>query len=152
MYNTIKKRNSMKFLFILLITLLPIFGLASEDQNKKVIPDALKEQNRNVVKMAAEEMSKSLPIEVDKLTNLVDIKADDTTLVYVFEIDIAPKSDEAVKKEDHSRMQKTITDGVCRSSERFLKSDISIKYIYKNKHTKTELFTFDIDKENCPNL
>jgi hypothetical protein len=142
----------MKFLYILLIALLPIFGLAAEDKNKGISLEAIKAQNRNVVKMAAEEMSKSLPTTIDKQTKLIDIKTDDTTLVYIFEIDTAPKSDETVKKEDHSRMQKAVTEGVCRSSERFLESDISIRYIYKSALTKAELFTFDISKENCPDL
>lgn len=142
----------MKFLFITLIALLPILGSASEDKGKGISPEAVKQQNMNVIKMAAEEMSKSLPTVVDKKTNLVNIKADGTTLVYIFEIDTTPKSDETVKKEDHSRMQKAVTEGVCRSSERFLKSDISIRYIYKNTHSKAELFKFDINKESCPNL
>lgn len=142
----------MKFLFITLIALLPILGSASEAKSEGISPEAVKQQNINVIKMAAEEMSKSLPTVVDKKTKLVNIKADGTTLVYVFEIDTTPKSDETVKKEDHSRMQKAVTEGICRSSERFLKSDISIRYIYKNAHTKAELFKFDINKKSCPNL
>ena len=84
-----------------------------------------------------------------RCTKLIAVKADKTTLVYIYEIDTTPKTDETVKKEDHSRMQEAVTRGTCRSSKRFLEADISLRYIYTSANTKTELFQFNINQESC---
>jgi hypothetical protein len=112
------------------------------------LQDKIKLQNQNVVKMAAESLSKELPKKVDNFTKLISIKAKDETLLYTFEID-APSSDEEIKAKDKTRMQRAVTRGVCKSSKRFLDSDIKISYIYTSAKSKKELFRFDIDKAKC---
>ena len=112
------------------------------------LQDKIKLQNQNVVKMAAKSLSKELPKKVDNFTKLISIKAKDETLLYTFEID-APSSDEEIKAKDKTRMQKAVTRGVCKSSKRFLDSDIKISYIYTSAKSKKELFRFDIDKAKC---
>jgi len=106
-------------------------------------------QNQKIVKLAAEEMNKTLPQTIDKYTTLIQIAAKGTTLEYLFEINTGAKSDEAVRKEDHARMKKAITEGVCHSSKRFLDAEINISYIYRSAVSKAELFKFDINKERC---
>ena len=112
------------------------------------IEDKIKLQNQNVVKMAAQSLSKELPKKVDNFTKLVSIKADGETLSYTFEID-APDSDQEIKDKDKSRMKKAVTKGICQSSKRFLESDIKISYIYKGAKSKKELFRFNVDKTKC---
>ena len=150
MYNTIKKENNMikKLLMIFLLSL-PILASDMKMQNRELSKNDMKTQNREIVKLAAAEMSKSLPNIIDKYTKLIAVKADKTTLVYIYEIDTTPKTDETVKKEDHSRMQEAVTRGTCRSSKRFLEADISLRYIYTSANTKTELFQFNINQESC---
>ena len=109
----------------------------------------LTEQNRKIVKLAADEMNKTLPQTVDKYTTLVQISAKETTLKYLFEINTSAKSDETIKAEDHARMEKAITEGVCRSSKRFLDAQIKISYVYRSASSKAELFHFDISQEKC---
>ena len=125
-----------------------IFILFSLSLSADSLKDKIKEQNQNVVKLAAQSLSKELPKKVDKYTKLVSIKSKGETLVYTFEID-APVSDEEIKNKDHKRMKKAVTYGVCQSSKRFLESDIKIRYIYISAKSKNELFRFDIDKKEC---
>ena len=140
----------MKLLLTVLLslsTLLYASGIRSQELSTK----SMTEQNEEIAKLAADEMSKSLPQTIDKYTKLTAVQAQKSTLIYIFEIDTAPKSDEVVKKEDHSRMQNAVTQGVCRSSKRFLDAKIDIRYIYKSAHSKAELFTFNISQESCLN-
>jgi len=111
--------------------------------------DKFKEQNSQIIKMVVSEISKSLPQKVDKYTTMINIKDENLTLIYTFEINASPKSDKAIIKEDKPRMQKAITKGVCQTSKRFLDADISLAYKYKSATTKKELFTFLITKEKC---
>lgn len=106
-------------------------------------------QNKKIVALAAEEMSKTLPQTIDKYTKLLKIEAKDTTLAYLFEINTGAKSDETVRQEDRTRMKQAITQGVCRGSKRFLDAQINISYIYRSAATKAELFRFDISQEKC---
>ena len=150
MYNTIKKENNMlKKLLIIFLLSLPVLASDIKMQNRELSKNDMKAQNREIVKLAAAEMSKSLPNVIDKYTKLTAVEADKTTLVYVYEIDTTPKSDETVKKEDHSRMKEAITIGACQTSKRFLEADISLRYIYKSAHSKAELFLFNINQEHC---
>ncbi len=112
------------------------------------IPDKVKLQNQNVVKMAAEGLSKELPKRVDDFTQLVSIHAKDETLFYTFEIN-ATQSDDAIIKKDKTRMKKAVTGGICQSSKRFLQSDITISYIYTSAKSKKKLFQFDVNKTKC---
>jgi len=111
--------------------------------------DKFKEQNSKIIKMVVSEISKSLPQKVDKYTTMTNIRDENLTLIYTFEINTGSKSDKAVIKEDKPRMQKAITKGVCQTSKKFLDADISLAYKYKSATTQKELFTFLITKEKC---
>jgi hypothetical protein len=118
-------------------------------QSQELSVKQLAKQNKKITKLAAEEMNKTLPQKVDKFTELIRVSAKDTTLEYLFEINTGAKSDEAVRTEDHARMEKAITEGVCRSSKRFLDAQINISYIYRSATSKSELFRFDITQQKC---
>ncbi len=136
----------------LLLTILltsTIFATNSNIQNKELSTKDMKKQAKYIVDLAAKELSKTLPQTIDKYTKLITIKADDITLVYIYEINTAPKSDSTVQKEDHSRMKEAVTIGVCRNSVRFLDAGVSIRYIYNSSNSKKELFQFNIKQENC---
>ena len=107
-------------------------------------------QNREIVKLASEEITKTLPQKVDEYTRLLRVEGQDTTLVYVFEINTGAKSDDTVKSEDRTRMQKAVTSGICRSSKRFLDAEIDISYLYNSAASKEKLFQFDVSKNDCP--
>ncbi len=107
-------------------------------------------QNLEVLKMAVEELSKGTPQKIDKYTTLVDVTSKDLTLIYIYEIKTGGKSDEAVRKEDHERMRNAVTNGVCRSSKRFLESGISLSYLYNSAVSKEKLFQFNISQKDCP--
>jgi len=111
--------------------------------------DKFKEQNRQIIKMVVSEISKSLPQKVDRYTTMTNIRDENLTLIYTFEINASSKSDKTIIKEDKLRMQKAITKGVCQTSKKFLDADISLAYEYKSATTKKELFTFLITKEKC---
>jgi hypothetical protein len=126
-----------------------LFGstLFADDMAEKI-----KKQNIQIVQMAAKELSSQLPQKIDNYTQLVKIEGKDQSLLYTFEINTGSKSDDTVIKEDKSRMQKAVTQGVCNSSARFLQSGIDISYIYTSAKSKKELFRFDIRKKDCGNL
>ena len=109
----------------------------------------MKSQNKEIIKLVVEEISKSLPQDVDKYTKFVNIGSEDLTLIYTFEINTGAKSDESVKKEDHSRMKEAVTIGICNSSKRFLDAQIDISYIYTSAKTKSQLFKFDVTQSTC---
>jgi len=110
----------------------------------------MQKQNREIVKLSSEEISKTLPQTIDKYTVLTTVEGKDNTLIYTFEINTGAKSDEAVKKEDRTRMQQAVTTGICQSAKRFLESQINISYVYISANTKAELFRFDITQADCP--
>ena len=158
---SLKKRA----LFLLLLTLSAqtLFGANSaEEKQVAAATDApslnirsdnnvqeLQVQNRKIIALVVEELSKDLPKTVDQYTQFVGIKSDDLTLVYIFEINTGVKSDEAIQKEDHSRMKSAVTQGVCRSSQRFLDAQINISYLYQSAKSKAKLFQFDITQADC---
>jgi len=111
--------------------------------------EKMKEQNRHIIKMVVEEISKALPQKVDKYTSMTKIEESNLTLIYTFEINTGTKSDKDVKKEDKPRMEKAVTKGVCQSSKRFLDSGITLNYCYLNASTKKELFTFSMNQKKC---
>lgn len=112
----------------------------------------LKKQNIQIATMAAQAMSKNLPQKIDQYTTLRSVKNDNSTLIYTFVISSNTKSDKEIIREDHSRMQKAITEGICQSSQRFLKAGINTSYIYVSKKTDSPLFRFDITQAKCTNL
>ncbi len=119
-----------------------------EDMTAKI-----RQQNMNVVKAAAESMNKELPKRVDRYTRLLAIKPKGETLQYIFEIAAPPKSDAQIKEEAKSRhMQTRVTQGLCRSSARFLKSGIDIEYLYRSAATGKTLMDYKVSKKDCPML
>ena len=111
--------------------------------------EKIKEQNQQIVKMVVEEISKTLPQTVDKYTTITQIRDENLTLVYTFEINTGSKSDEAIKSGDRERMGNAITKGVCQSSKRFLEAGIDLIYEYFSASSKKELFTFHITQKQC---
>jgi len=134
---------------LLSIAVLVEVGFATEIQTRELPLSAIQKQNKTIVKLSAEELSKTLPQTIDKYTRLIKIDGIDTTLLYTYEINTGSKSDDAVKKEDRTRMKEAVTYGVCRGNKKFLQADIGISYIYLGARSKTELFRFDIKKKNC---
>jgi len=132
-------------MFTIVITLgVNLFGA---DLSKEML-----KQNRQIVKMAVKAIGEKLPQKVDKYTQFTAISNKDLTLIYTFEINTGAKSDEAVKQEDKGRMKKHIIPGICKSSKRFLDSNIDISYIYLSAKTKVKLFQFDVTKSDCEEL
>ena len=119
-------------------------------QTRELPQKEMLKQNREIVKLSSEELSKTLPQAVDKYTTLTKVEGKDTTLIYIFEINTGAKSDDTVRKEDRTRMQRAVTTGVCRSSKRFLDAQINISYVYISASSRAELFRFDISQEDCP--
>ena len=109
----------------------------------------LQTQNRKIIALVVQELSKDLPKKIDQYTQFVGIKNEDLTLIYIFEINTGVKSDESIIKEDHTRMKRAVTQGVCRSSQRFLEAQINISYLYQSANTKKKLFQFDITQADC---
>ena len=120
---------------------------AKESQAEKIAM-----QNREVVKMAAKEMSSKLPQKVDEYTKLISLKAEGESLIYTFEINTGAKSDQAVIEEDKGRMGKRVTRGICHSSKRFLDSGIQISYVYSSAASKKQLFRFDVTRQTCKDV
>ncbi|MBU1927929.1 hypothetical protein KKG77_02905 [bacterium] len=139
---------------LLTLILLTQFSLG-DDLAKRVEDLPQKEmisQNKLIVDLFVEEISKTLPKEIDKYTQLSKVTSEDVTLIYTFEINAETKSDEAIKKEDRTRMKKSVTQGICQSSKRFLDAQINISYLYLSAKTKAELFRFDVTQKECINL
>ncbi len=113
------------------------------------LPEDMKKKNLEIVQLFVDQMSKDLPKKIDNYTEFVNIKGDDLTIVYTFEISTGSKSDQTVIKEDHNRMEEAVTIGVCRSSKRFFDAQINISYIYTSAKSKAELFRFDITPSKC---
>ncbi len=141
----------MKKLLLLALITLSTLSFAQELKTKTgIFPEKeMLAQNITIAKMSAEALSKDLPHEIDKYTTLVSVKNQEATLIYSFEINSGSKSDDAIRKEDRSRMQKAITTGVCQSASKLLEAKINISYIYLSAKTKAELFSFDISQKDC---
>jgi len=126
-------------------------GSFSEGIQTREFPQKeMKKQNREIVKLVATEISKTLPQTIDKYTQLVKVEGKDTTILYTYEINTGAKSDESVQKEDRTRMKEAVTYGICRSSKRFLDAQINISYLYLSSKSKVELFRFDVTQADCP--
>jgi hypothetical protein len=114
--------------------------------------EKMKEQNREIIKMVVEEISKRLPQSVDSYTKLVKIEDKGLMLIYTFEINTGIKSDEAVIKEDEARMRRVVSKGICQSSKRFLDAGIDLSYRYQSALSKKTLFTFTMTQASCKEL
>jgi len=140
----------MKSSLIILVALaVSLFSSDIQTRTGQFPAKEMESQNKEIVKMVVEEISSTLPQKIDKYTNFTAIKAEDTTMLYYFEINTGSKSDKTVQKEDQSRMRKAVTKGVCQSAERFINAQINISYIYLSAKTKAELFRFDITQKDC---
>jgi len=149
---TIDHGEKMKKIILLSASVLFVGQMlyAEEKVTVKEYPlTAMQKQNRNIVKMASEELNKGLPQKIDKYTTLMKIEGKGETLLYTFEINTGAKSDDAVKKEDHARMKRAVTNGICKSSKRFLDAHINIVYVYLSAASKQELFRFDVKRKEC---
>ena len=133
-----------------IITTLSQSVLAEGIKQQDLPVEEMQKQKREIVKLSSEEISKTLPQIVDKYTTLTKVVGKDTTMTYTFEINTGAKSDDAVRKEDRTRMQKAVITGICQSSKRFIDAQISIRYIYISAISKANLFQFDISKKDCP--
>ena len=118
-------------------------------KNQDVSPQQLKKQNKQIVQLAAEQLSKNLPQTIDKYTTITKIEPKDSELIYTFEINTGAKSDKTVQKEDRTRMKKAITKGICTRSKRFMEAEITITYKYISKSSNAELFKFNIAQKDC---
>ena len=114
--------------------------------------DKLREQNQKIIKMVVEEVSKGLPQKVNRFTQMTKVRDENLTLIYTFEINAAPKSDETIRKEGKEKMEKNVSKGICQSSKRFLDSGITISYEYMSASSKKELFTFTMTQKICKEL
>ena len=139
---------------ILLLLVLSLSLLSSEIKTKTGDFPAkeMKKQNIEVAKLTAAALSKDLPHTIDKYTTLIKIISEGTTLIWTFEINTGAKSDESIKNEDHSQMQKAVTKGICQSSSKFLVAGINTSYIYISAKTKANLFRFDISQKDCTGI
>jgi hypothetical protein len=126
-----------------------LFAQGMQVKYQDVSQAKMQEQNKEIASMAAKELSKNLPQKIDQFTTLQSIQNKDTTLLYTFLINDPKKSDEAIRKQDHSRMKKVVVDGICKTSKRFLQAGINISYTYLSAKSKKELFKFDVTKEKC---
>lgn len=138
-----------KYVFIISLFFTSVFAQNTPVKNQELSSSDMKSKNAEIAKLAAAEITKSLPQDVDKFTKLLSCEAKDSMLVYTFELNVESKSDEELKKDGLSKMKKSVTEGTCRSSKRFLEADINIRYIYNSAKSKAKLFSFDVDKSNC---
>ena len=136
---------------ILLLLILTISLLSSDIKTKTGDFPAkeMKKQNIEIAALTASSLSKDLPQTIDKYTTLTNIVSDKNRIIWTFEINTGAKSDESVRNDDHSRMQKAVTKGICQSSSKFLTAGINTSYIYKSAKSKSNLFRFDISQKDC---
>jgi hypothetical protein len=143
---------------IILATLLSIsfiqlsFAQETKMRTQEFPKKEMKKQKDEVAKLMAKGLNKNLPQTIDKYTTLTKVTNNKSTLVYTFEINTGVKKDETIIKEDHSRMKKAITKGVCQSSSKLLEAGINTTYIYLSAKTKKPLFRFEITQDKCIGL
>lgn len=85
-------------LIVLTILLQTVQAQELSVKNQDVSPEQLQLQNKQITQLVAEELSKSLPQKIDKYTTFINIQAKDTNLIYTFEINITPQSEEGKKE------------------------------------------------------
>ncbi len=144
----------MNKIFLTLGTLVVMtqLGFSTGVQQQELPTAQLKKQNKELVKLAATEINKTLPQTIDTYTTLTKVEGKETTILYTYEINTGSKSDETVQKEDKSRMKEAVTYGICKGSKRFLDAQINISYLYISAKSKVELFRFDVSQSDCMNI
>ncbi len=138
-----------KITLLLLIFSISLFSSEIKSKTGEFPAKEMKKQNIEIAKLTAKSISKDLPQTIDKYTTLTKVISEQSTLIWTFEINTGSKSDKSVKNEDHSRMQKAVTEGICQSSSKFLQAGVNTSYIYKSTKTKVTLFRFDISQKDC---
>ena len=139
-----------KVVLVLSFFILATQGVFSEGIQVRELPkEKMQKQNKKILQLAAKELSKTLPQKIDTYTELVNIESKDTTLLYIYEINTGAKSDEAIQKEDRSRMKEAVTYGICKTYKRFLDVNITISYLYTSAKSKVKLFRFDVTQKDC---
>jgi hypothetical protein len=134
-----------------MILILTALGWAKAQPEPLSEADKIRRQNIEVVKAAADSLNKELPKRVDAYTRLLKIEPKGERLIYHFEVNAGPKSDEELKKRKASRTR-VVTEGICSRYGRFLKSGIVIVYRYISAATKKPLFDVVVRKDDCPML
>jgi len=146
----------MKNIFLTLMLLTSFsqlsFGNTSKVKMEEFPKKEMKKQKNEITKLMAKELSKNLPQKVDRYTVLRKITSKGSTLIYTFDINTGAKKDETVIREDHSRMKRAVTKGICQTSSKLLDAGINTTYIYKSAHTKKTLFVFKITQSKCIGL
>jgi len=144
--------SSFKILTIVIMFTEIVLAQSQQIESRSLSTDEMQKQNHKIVEMASLALSKNLPQTIDRYTTLIKVEGIGSKLIYTHEINTGAKSDEAVIKEDKSRMEKAVTHGLCQSSKRFIDADIDIIYIYKSFATKKELFRFIVTQKECLNI
>jgi len=134
------------------LVVLTQLSLSEGIKQQDVSPAQMQKQNKQIAQLAATAMNKTVPQTIDKYTTLTKVEAKETTILYTYEINTGAKSDEAVQKEDRTRMKEAVTYGICQSSKRFLDAKINISYQYISTKSKAKLFRFDVSQSNCLNI
>ncbi|RUM73410.1 MAG: hypothetical protein DSZ11_05920 [Sulfurovum sp.] len=144
----------MKLLLLTVVIMISSLSYATEviKDGQEYPMDKMREQNQKIIKMVVEEVSKGLPQKVNKYTQMINIRDENLTLIYTFEINAAPKSDETIRKEGKKKMEKYVSKGICQSSKKFLDVGVTISYEYLSASTKKELFTFTLTQKICKKL
>jgi hypothetical protein len=140
------------FLTLGTLVVMTQLGFSTGVQQQELPTEQLKKQNKELVKLAATEINKTLPQTIDTYTTLTKVEGKETTILYTYEINTGSKSDETVQKEDKSRMKEAVTYGICKGSKRFLDAQINISYLYISAKSKVELFRFDVSQSDCMNI
>ncbi len=138
--------------FLLVTSFSFCFGEDLKIRTQEFPKTEMKKQKNEVAKLMAKGLSKNLPQKVDSYTVLTDVRSQGSTLVYTFEINTGIKKDETIIRQDHSRMKRAVTTGVCQSSSKLLEAGINTSYIYISSKTKKTLFRFDITQSRCIGL
>ena len=142
--------SKMKTTTLLLLALsISLFSSDIKTKTGEFPAEQMKKQNIEIAALTAKSLSEDLPQTIDKYTTLTKVVSKDTTVIWTFEINTGAKSDESIRNNDHSRMQKAVTTGVCQSSSKFLEAGINTSYIYISAKSKAKLFRFDISQKDC---
>jgi len=149
--------NKIAIFLLAVITTSKLFAVnnlpaTSDPAMKEKADKQIQLQNEAVLKSAVKAHNKNVPQVVDKYTTFVKAESKDLTLIKIFEINTGAKSDVAIQNEDQSRMHEAVKYGVCKTSKRFLDSNINLSFLYKSSKTKVELFRFDYTAKDCTNI
>ncbi|MFA6760368.1 MAG: hypothetical protein WCR69_04910 [Sulfuricurvum sp.] len=137
------------FRSILFISVTILLLGAEVIKNEELSGEEFKAQNRQIAELAAGEMNKNTPQQVDSYTTLASVRSSGTTIIYNYELDVDGKSDDELREDASKKMAQGIIDGSCASSRRFLEADIDLHYIYTSKKSKSLLFEVKVTKRSC---